>query len=84
MGDCRWQFRRGDGTTSSLSDYLALGRIVALAVIHAGGTVPVVGDTRRDLPGALPARAVVSLEGDLIHATVIMLATLGAERNMAV
>jgi len=46
--------------------------------------VPVTGDTYRDLPGALPTRAVVSLEGDLIHATVPMLTTLGAERDMAV
>ena len=42
------------------------------------------GDTHRDLPGALPTRAIVSLEGDVIHATVPMRATLGAERNMAV
>ena len=40
--------------------------------------------THRDLPGALPTRAIVSLEGDVIHTTVPMLATLGAERNMAV
>jgi hypothetical protein len=46
--------------------------------------VPVVGDTHRDLPGALPTRAIVSLEGDVIHTTVPMRATLGAERHMAV
>ena len=84
MGDCRWRPSRGDGTLISLSDYLALGSIVALAVIHTGGMVPVVGDTHRDLPGALPTRAIISLEGNLINSTVTMLATLGAERNMAV
>src|SRR5437016_1028950 len=83
-GDCRWRPSRGDGTLISLSDYLALGSIVALAVIHTGGMVPVVGDTHRDLPGALPTRAIISLEGNLINSTVTMLATLGAERNMAV
>jgi hypothetical protein len=46
--------------------------------------VPVAGDTHRDLPGALPTRAIVSLEGNLIHTTVPMLATLGAERHMAI
>ena len=46
--------------------------------------VPVAGDTHRDLPGTLPTRAVVSLEGNVIHAAVPMRATLGAERNTAV
>ena len=41
-------------------------------------------DTHRDLPGALPPRAVVSLEGEMIHAPVPMRATLGAERHMPV
>jgi hypothetical protein len=46
--------------------------------------VPVAGDTHRDLPGALPTRAIVSLEGGVIHATIPMRATLSAERHMAV
>jgi hypothetical protein len=60
-----------------------LGRLIALTIIHTGGMVPVMGDTHRDLPGALPTCAIVSLEGNVIHATVPMLATLGAERHMA-
>ena len=46
--------------------------------------VPVVGDTHRDLPGALPTRTIVSLEGEVIHATVPMPAPLGSKRHMAV
>jgi hypothetical protein len=60
VGDYRWRPRRGDDAIISLSD------LVALAVIHTDGMVPVVGDTHRDLPGALPTHAIVSLEGDVI------------------